>query len=129
MGYPLVADTYLVVEDMDRAVRFYEAFLGVEAEYRYEDRWVSITDRLGLYNPSFDTEHGIPMSHYDRDVRKGSNVIVVFASNDVDRDRERVKSLGATGITEIIEINLIAPYRFFHFKDTEGNILEVGKMG
>ena len=54
MGYPRVVDTYLKVEDMDRAVGFYEAFLGVKAEYRYEDRWVSITDRLGLYNPSFD---------------------------------------------------------------------------
>jgi len=129
MGYPKVVDTYLKVEDMDRAVGFYEAFLGVKAEYRYEDRWVSITDRLGLYNPSFDAENNVPMTEYDRELRIGNNVIVAFSSDDVDKDYERVKSLGATGITEIIEVNLMAPYRFFQFQDTEGNIVEVGQMG
>jgi predicted enzyme related to lactoylglutathione lyase len=34
MGYPTVADTYLKVKDMDRAVEFYEAFLGVTVEHR-----------------------------------------------------------------------------------------------
>jgi len=47
-----LADTYLKVKDMDRAVSFYETFLGVKAKYRYKDRWVSITDGLGLYNPT-----------------------------------------------------------------------------
>lgn len=129
MGYPKVVDTYLKVEDMDRAVGFYEAFLGVKAEYRYEDRWVSITDRLGLYNPSFDAENNVPMTEYDRELRIGNNVIVAFSSDDVDEDYERVKSLGATGITEIVQVNLMAPYRFFQFQDTEGNIVEVGQMG
>ena len=129
MGYPRVVDTYLKVEDMDRAVGFYEAFLGVKAGYRYEDRWVSITDRLGLYNPSFDAENNVPMTKYDREVRIGNNVVVAFSSDDVDKDCERVKSLGATGITEIVEVNLMAPYRFFQFQDTEGNIVEVGQMG
>ena len=129
MGYPTVADTYLKVEDMDRAVAFYEAFLGVEAEYRYSDRWVSINDRLGLYNPSYDVRHLVPMTAYDRELRIGNNVVVVFSSDDVDGDHKRLRSLGATGITEIVEINLAAPYRFFQFKDTEGNIVEVGRMG
>ena len=129
MGFPRVADTYLKVTDMDRAVDFYEAFLGVEAEYRYEDRWVSINQRLGLYNPSYDIQHEVPITAYDRDLQIGNNVVVVFSSDDVDEDHKRVRSLGATGITDIVEINLMTPYRFFHFKDTEGNIVEVGKMG
>ena len=54
---------------------------------------------------------------------------MVFSSDDVDEDHKRVRALGATGITDIVEIKLMAPYRFFHFKDTEGNIVEVGKMG
>jgi|GEM_PF-536655 len=129
MSYPEVTDTYLKVKDMDRAVSFYEAFLGVKADYRYEDRWTSITDRLGLYNPSYDLENDVPMTEYDRHVRMGSNVVVVFTSDDVDVEYERVKSLGASGLTEIVEINLMAPYRFFQFQDTEGNIVEVGRMG
>jgi predicted enzyme related to lactoylglutathione lyase len=129
MSYPTVADTYLKVEDMDRAVAFYEAFLGVTAEYRYLDRWVSINHRLGLYNPSYDIQHKIPMTAYDRELRIGNNVVVVFSSDDVDGDHKRVQSLGATGITEVLEINLVTPYRFFQCRDPEGNIIEVGKMG
>lgn len=129
MSYPKVADTYLKVKDMDRAVSFYEAFLGVKSEYRYEDRWTSITDRLGLYNPSYDVENDVPMTEYDRNPRLGNNVVVVFDSEDIDTDYERVKSLGVTGLTDMVEINLMAPYRFFQFQDPEGNIVEVGHMG
>ncbi len=128
MGCPTVADTYLKVENMDRAVDFYEALLGVRATYRYMDRWVSITDRLGLYDPSYDVRHGVPLTEYDRERRIGNNVVVVLSSDDVDEDHRRVQSLGATGITDIVEINLVARYRFFQFKDTEGNVVEVGRM-
>ena len=129
MGSPRLADTYLKVKDMNRAVSFYETFLGVKAEYRYKDRWASITDGLGLYNPAYDMEHDVPMTEYDRKVQMGNNVIVVFGSDNIEREHDRVKSIGATGVTEIVEINLMAPYRFFQFHDTEGNVVEVGKFG
>jgi predicted enzyme related to lactoylglutathione lyase len=122
-------DTYLKVRDMDRAVGFYERFLGVKAEARYEDRWTSIISGLGLYNPGYDLERNVPMTEYDRDLRMGNNVVVVFGSDDVDGEHERVKSIGATGVTEIVEINLMAPYRFFQFLDPEGNLVEVGRLG
>ena len=122
-------DTYLKVRDMDRAVRFYEAFLGIKAEARYEGRWTSLTAGLGLYNPTYDLENDVPMTEYDRKVRMGNNVIVVFGSDDVEGEHDRVKTIGATGVTEIVEINLMAPYRFFQFQDTEGNVIEVGRFG
>jgi predicted enzyme related to lactoylglutathione lyase len=129
MGSPRLVDTYLKVKDMDRAVSFYETFLGVKAKYRYRDRWVSITDGLGLYNPTYYVENDVPMTEYDREVRTGNNVVVVFGSDDIEREHERVKIIGATGVTDIVEINLMAPYRFFQFQDTEGNVVEVGRMG
>jgi predicted enzyme related to lactoylglutathione lyase len=128
MGYPIVSDTYLKVKDMDRAVTFYEALLGVQAEFRFRDRWVSINERLGLYNPSYDVHHGVPLTEYDKELMIGNNVVLVLSSDDIDAEVERVQSLGATGITEIVEINLMAPYRFFQFKDPDGNIVEVGSM-
>ncbi len=128
MGGPRLADTYLKVKDMDRAANFYETFLGVKANYRYKDRWVSITDGLGLYNPIYDLENDVPMTDYDRSVQMGNNVVVVFAADDIEGEHERVKTLGAAGVTEIVEINLMAPYRFFQFQDTEGNVIEVGRM-
>jgi predicted enzyme related to lactoylglutathione lyase len=129
MNSPKLVDTYLKVRDMDRAVRFYEAFLGVKAEARYGDRWTSITDGLGLYNPAYDVQSNVPMTEYDREVQMGNNVVVVFGSHDIERERDRVKSIGATGVTEIIEINLMTLYRFFQFQDTEGNVVEVGELG
>lgn len=129
MGSPRLADTYLKVSDMDRAIRFYETFLGVKAKYRYEDRWVSITDGLGLYSPAYDVEHDVPMTEYDRQVRTGNNVVIVFVSDDIEREHGRVQTIGATGVTDIVKINLMAPYRFFQFQDTEGNVVEVGRMG
>ena len=128
MSKPKLVDTFLKVRGMDRATRFYEAFLGVKAQYRYQDRWVSITDGLGLYNPGYDVENDVPMTAYDRETQMGDNVVVVFGSDDVDREHRRIKSLGATAVTEIVEINLAAPYRFFQFKDTEGNVIEVGQF-
>jgi predicted enzyme related to lactoylglutathione lyase len=129
MGSPRQVDTYLKVKDMDRAVSFYETFLGVKAKYRYQGRWASITDGLGLYNPTYDVENDVPMTEYDREVRMGNNVVVVFGSDDIEREHDRVKTIGATDVTDIVEINLMAPYRFFQFQDTEGNVIEVGRMG
>jgi predicted enzyme related to lactoylglutathione lyase len=128
MTSPRLVDTYLKVGDMERAVSFYETFLGVKAQYRYEDRWVSITDGLGLYNPSYDLENDVPMTDYDRKTRLGNNVVVVFGADDLEREHDRVKAIGATGVTGIVEVNLVAPYRFFQFQDTEGNVVEVGRM-
>jgi lactoylglutathione lyase len=128
MGSPRLVDTYLKVKDMDRAVNFYEKFLGVEAEYRYKDRWVSFTDGLGLYNPTFDMENDVPMTDYDQTPKMGNNVVVVFGTDEMEGEHDRVKAIGARGVTDIVEINLMAPYRFFQFQDTEGNVIEVGRM-
>ena len=129
MSKPRHVDTYLKVKDMDRAVEFYEAFLGIRAESRYGDRWTSLTTSLGLYNPGYDMQHHVPMTEYDRETRQGNSVVVVFGSDDVEGEHSRVKSIGATGVTEIVEINLMAPYKFFQCLDTEGNLIEVGKLG
>jgi predicted enzyme related to lactoylglutathione lyase len=74
-------------------------------------------------------ENDVPMTEYDREVGMGNNVVVVFGTDDIEREHERVKSIGGTGVTDIVEINLMAPYRFFQFEDTEGNVVEVGRMG
>ena len=129
MSNPKLVETYLKVRDMDRAVRFYETFLGVKAEVRHGGRWASITEGLGLYNPTYDVQNNVPMTEYDRDTRMGNNVVVIFGSDDIERDHDRMESIGATGGTDIVEINLMAPYRFFQFQDTEGNVAEVGKLG
>jgi predicted enzyme related to lactoylglutathione lyase len=97
MGNPRLVDTFLKVKDMDRAVRFYETFLGVEASYRYQDRWLSITDGLRLYNPAYDLENDVPMTNYDRKTLMGNNAVVVFGADDIEREHERVKAMAPAG--------------------------------
>ena len=129
MGKPTLVETYLKVGDMDRAVDFYEAFLKVKAKFRYEDRWTSLIDGLGLYNPAADKEKGVPMTEFDKETKFGNNVVVVFLSDDIAADHKRVKSIGATKVTRMVKVKLVTPYRFFHFQDTEGNLIEVGQYG
>jgi hypothetical protein len=31
-------------------------------------------------------------------------------------------------VTDLVEINLMAPYRFLQFQDTECNVVKVGRM-
>jgi predicted enzyme related to lactoylglutathione lyase len=128
MSRPRLVDTYLKVKDMDRAISFYEMFPGVKAEYRYKDRWVSITRGLGLYNPACDVENDVPMTEYDRESQVGNSVVVVFAADDIEAEHDRVQAIGATGVTDVVEVNLTPPYRLFQFRDTEGNVVEVGRM-
>jgi hypothetical protein len=85
--------------------------------------------RLGLCNPTFDVENDVPTAEYDREVRTGNNVGVVFRTGDIEGEHERVHALGVTGVTDVVEVSLMAPYRFFQLQDTEGNVVEVGRMG
>ncbi len=121
------AESCVLVTDMDRAIKFYEKLLGVKIKLRYKDRWVTVINSFGLYNPAFDKKHGIEMTNIEGDVKIGNNSIIVFHSSDIEKDYQRVKKLDITEISNIAELNLIAHYRFFHFKDPDGNMIEIGQ--
>jgi len=127
MGSLWQAETYLKVKDMERAIGFYEKLLGIEVLSRYKNRWTSVLGAFGLYNPAFDIENNVEITDFDRETVFGNNVIVVFHTDDIDEEHKRVKSIGARNVSDIMRINLAAPYRFFHFQDTEGNVIEVGQ--
>lgn len=122
-----LAESYVKVTDMDRAIGFYEKLLGVEIKMRYKDRWVTVVDGFGLYCPGYDRKHNIEMTNIERDLKIGNNSIIVFHSSDIEEDYQQVKNLGVTEISNIAEINLMANYKFFHFKDPDGNMIEIGQ--
>ncbi|MFB6213748.1 MAG: VOC family protein [Candidatus Nanohaloarchaea archaeon] len=103
----------LTVKDMDRAVGFYSDLLGEEPERK--DSRLSFYDlgniRLSLWNASAD----------DMDVDFGDNCVATFRTEDIEQERERVKQLAS----EVEEIKDAGGYRLFHFRDTEGNLVEV----
>jgi len=112
---------------MDRAIKFYEKLLGVKIKMRYKDRWATVLDDFGLYRPGFDKENDVEMTSIESDIKLGNNSIIVFHSSDIEEDYQRVKKLDITEISSIAELDLIAHYKFFHFKDPDGNMIEIGQ--
>ena len=122
-----LAESYLRVVDMNRAIKFYEKLLGVKVKLSYKDRWVTVVDGFGLYRPAFDIKHGVEMTNIERNIKLGNNSIIVFHSSDIEKDYLRVKDMDITILSNIAELNLMAHYKFFHFKDPDGNMVEVGQ--
>lgn len=111
---------YVSVLDMDRAVRFYENLLGMNACHREGDTWADFDEGHGCYfgliNPSV----------LEEERRAGNNAIVVFRSDDVDAAFERVKSMGVEILFPPMNLDFTEyPYRCFQCLDTEGNVMEV----
>lgn len=122
-----LAESYIKVSDMNASVQFYEELLQVKFLERYKDRWVTIVDEFGLYNPEFDEKSNVQMSNIEKKLKIGNNTIVVFHSENIQADYERIKNMRINEISDIAELNLMAPYKFFHFKDRDDNMIEVGQ--
>ncbi len=123
-----LAESYIKVSDMNAAVQFYEELLQVSISERYKDRRVTIViDWFGLYNPTFDEENNIQMTNIEKKLKIGNNTIIVFHSEDIQADHERIKNMKINEISDIAELNLMAHYKFFHFKDSDDNMIEVGQ--
>lgn len=122
-----LAESYLKVTNMEASVKFYEELLQVKIGVQYKNRWTTIIDGFGLYNPSYDKENSIPMTNIEKELKIGNNSIIVFHSSDIEGDYKRVKNMNIEEISNIADINLMAHYKFFHFKDMDGNMIEIGQ--
>ncbi len=122
-----LAESYIKVTDMDKSVLFYEELLQVKSIVRYKDRWTTIIDGFGLYRPMYDQENNIEMTTIEQRLVTGNNTIIVFHSTNIEKDYQRIKNMDIGEISNIADINLMAHYRFFHFKDRDGNMIEIGQ--
>jgi predicted enzyme related to lactoylglutathione lyase len=122
-----LAESYVKVKDMDKSVAFYEELLSTKAKLKYKDRWATIVDGFGLYRPEYDKENNVQITEIDKQLEYGNNAIIVFHSGDIEVDHERISKMDVNSITEIADINLMARYKFFHFKDPDDNVIEIGQ--
>lgn len=111
---------YASVQDMDRAVSFYEDLLGMRATHREGHTWADFDIGSGCYfgliNPDIISGKRIV----------GNNSIPVFWTEDVDSIFEKVKKWNCKIISEPINLSFTDyPYRCFQFYDPEGNLIEV----
>jgi predicted enzyme related to lactoylglutathione lyase len=109
---------YLSVEDMERAIAFWESIFQAKIAARNRDRWANFEEcgvYLGLYRPAYDGgKYSV-----------GDNVTIVLETEDIATEHQRVKT-----ITEKISnlLNAGPNYRYFHFRDLEGNLIEVAQQ-
>ena len=103
----------LTVEDMERAIKFYQKIFQKEPEKK-DDRFSYFqleNAKLGLYNPDAD---GV-------DVPFGENCVPAFKTEDIESEHQRLRKIAP----EIEEITDNGSYKIFHFKDPEGNMIEI----
>ncbi|MDY6765799.1 MAG: VOC family protein [Candidatus Nanohaloarchaea archaeon] len=103
----------ITVDDMDRALAFYSEVFREEPARR-DDRfsWFTLENvRFGLYNPAANGEA----------VDFGENCVAAFRTDDIEAEHERLRELAPA----VEEIQALDGYRLFHFRDTEGNLMEV----
>ncbi len=111
---------YVSVENMERAISFYEDLLAQKITHLEEDTWADFDLGNGVYfgliNPKYVGNKRIV----------GNNTVPVFFADDVDEIFEKVKKYNVKIISQLEEL----PYTDYHYKcfqceDTEGNLIEV----
>jgi len=110
---PQIKALYVVVKDMNRAVKFYEDVFDVKVS--------SKTDRMSsfdfsnisflLFNPAIDGE----------EISSGNNVVPNIEVEEINKALELVKDKGCE---IVMPLEKIEKYLIFQIKDTEGNIVE-----
>jgi len=105
---------YICVKDMNRAIRFYEEFLGQKVDEKDEIFSIFIISnfRFCLFNNS----------KVDETVTWGDNCLPSFEVNDINKLIEKLKDLKAEIIFPLTKIN---DNLVLEFKDSEGNDIEV----
>lgn len=110
---PQIKAIYVAVQDMDRAVKFYEDIFDVKVSSK--DERMSSFDfdniTLLLFNSKIDNEI----------ISSGNNVVPNIQVEDVNKMLKLIKSKSCE---IVMPLEKIEKYYIFQAKDTEGNIIE-----
>lgn len=136
----MILTPYLIVKDMEKSYAFYTAFFGVEPDNYCPGRFVVFdagNTKLSLYNPQYDNtlfQSGADLSGKfneayiaakQKTVQYGNNVVLNIGVDDLISEYERVKKLGIGEMSDLVYINIAAPYWCFWLTDPDGNCIEV----
>jgi len=130
---------YLIVNDFEEYVEFYEKLLGMPVSSRNMDRFAQFNGKnISIMNGHFDAEHP------DKIVRKGGydelfddfrskalaqnthKFVLNFWVEDLQKEYERIRSLNLSkNLSKIKYIKNVSPYYYFCLTDPDGNIIEV----
>lgn len=112
---------YIKVDDLDKAIEFYEKILERRVSNREGNRWADFKKDDGVYFGIFNAANDKETPNY------GDNITLSLKTQDIIKDFKRVKSINPKSQTEIITIKQPSLYKYFQFEDPWGNIWEVAK--
>lgn len=132
---------YLIVNDFQKSINFYEKVLQMPVSARNTDRFAMFCFEghcLALMNGHFDTQNPDKVvyegeySAYFDDMHAMAlapnthKFVLNFWEDDLHAERERIFRLGVSErVTDIKYVCHVSPYYYFQFDDPDGNIIEV----
>jgi len=132
---------YLIVNDFEKSIAFYEKLLEVPVTNRNMSRFAQFVfegHNISIMNGHFDTDHpdkvfirGEHTNLFDdlKNIALAPNThkfVLNFWDEDLRREYERVKDLNISEtLTKIKYVCNINPYYYFQLTDPDGNVIEV----
>jgi catechol 2,3-dioxygenase-like lactoylglutathione lyase family enzyme len=132
---------YLIVKNMGKSIAFYEALLDMPVSSQNDNRWAEFDigqTSISLLNPQFDQkkrQNGENLEQFynpayisyikHTNIKYGNNMVLNFWVEDLNAEYERVKKLDIGTVSEILFINVAAPYYCFMIDDPDGNPIEI----
>jgi len=132
---------YLIVNDFEKTIKFYEKLLEMSVTSRNMDRFAQFIfggNNISIMNGHFDTENP------EKVIRKGeyselfdnlrskaldnntNKFVLNFWDEDLQAEYERVKKLNISeNLTQIKYVFNVSPYYYFCLTDPDDNIIEV----
>jgi len=132
---------YLIVNDFDKSIKFYEKLLQMHVTKKNMDRFAMFDFEgkcIALMNGFFDSKNPDKVVHrgeyldYFDDIETISSLpnsrkfVLNFWDENLRQEYKRVKELKITdNITNIKYVCNVSPYYYFQLTDPDGNIIEV----
>lgn len=136
-----LGSVYLIVNDFEKSIAFYEKLLEIPVTFRNMDRFAGFEFEghcISIMNSHFDSEHP------DKVVHKGEksdifdnlqalaissnihNFVLNFWDEDLRSEYKRVKDLDISeNLTKIKYVCNVGPYYYFQLTDPDNNVIEV----
>ena len=132
---------YLIVNDFEKSIAFYEALLQMPVTSKNMNRFAQFMfegHNISLMNGHFDSDNPDKVVHKGEHSEKMDSLksivlapnthkfVLNFWDEDLRREHERLKALNISeNLTGVKYVYNVAPYYYFQLTDPDENVIEV----